>query len=280
VTAPLLALFASLLLDVRAAEPPNASSVHLRWTAPDGVAFYNELTVRASVPGSYFMATGFSRGYFGIQELPESKARVAIFSVWDPDNQDDLEADPMTVPIDRQVKVHGSGPGVEVARFGSEGTGARAMVAFPWKLGETVRFFVRATPRDNHTVYAAYIQREGAEGWLHMATLETWSGGEPLRRYYSFVEDFRRDGTSRNEARRAEYGNGWVQTAGGEWHPLLKARFTRDDTPSQAISGGVTPANRFYLATGGDTQPFVAPDTAFSIPAPVGQKPQIPQDHP
>jgi hypothetical protein len=251
--------------------------VHLRWKAPDGVAFYNEMTVRESVPGSYFMACGFSRGYFGIQELPGTSKRVAIFSVWDPGAQHDMQADPDAVPAERRVKVAGSGPGVRVDRFGNEGTGVRTMLDFPWQRGETVRFFVGASAGTTGTVYSAWIQRAGTGKWLHMASLETHTDGVLLRNYYSFIEDFRRDGTSREQARRAEYGNGWVQAGDGAWAPLLEAKFTRDNTPSQAISGGVVQGRGFYLATGGATQPFVEPGSVFAIAAPVGALPATPQ---
>jgi len=50
-----------------------------------------------------------------------------------------------------------------------------------------------------------------------MATFQTPSKGEALTGYYSFVEDFRRDGKSpmNDEARRTAMGG--VRTAGGEW---------------------------------------------------------------
>ena len=74
------------------AEPPRAArSVHLGYPAPEAAVFYNELTVEQSVPGSYFMACGFSHGYFGIQELGDGK-KVVIFSVWDPTKGDDPNA--------------------------------------------------------------------------------------------------------------------------------------------------------------------------------------------
>ena len=43
-------------------------SVHLGYSAPEGIAFYNEMTVDDSAEGTYFMACGFRMGYFGIQE--------------------------------------------------------------------------------------------------------------------------------------------------------------------------------------------------------------------
>jgi len=125
-------------------------------------------------------------------------------------------------------------------------------------------------------VYQAYVQRQGMSDWLYMASLETQADGHLLHRYYSFVEDFQRTGRSREQARRAEYGNGWVQTVDGTWQPLRHATFTRDSTPSRAISGGVTAAGRFYLATGGDTQPFAPPGSEFSISGPLGSAPSLP----
>ena len=51
-------------------------SVHLRYPAPDAAFFYNELTPLQSAPGTYFMACGFSDGYFGIQELANGRKVV------------------------------------------------------------------------------------------------------------------------------------------------------------------------------------------------------------
>src|SRR5262249_353112 len=75
-------------------------SVHLGYPAGEGAAFYNELTVEKSAPGTYFVACGFNMGYFGIQELANGK-KVVLFSVWDPGQQND----PKQVATDRQVKV-------------------------------------------------------------------------------------------------------------------------------------------------------------------------------
>ena len=56
---------------VQADESPEVKacrSVHLFYPAPDSIAFYNEVTVEKSEPGTYFMVNGFSMGYFGIQD--------------------------------------------------------------------------------------------------------------------------------------------------------------------------------------------------------------------
>ncbi len=48
--------------------PVACRSVHLFYSAPEGLAFYNEVTVGQSAAGTYFMACGFDLGYFGIQQ--------------------------------------------------------------------------------------------------------------------------------------------------------------------------------------------------------------------
>src|SRR5690606_8818475 len=58
-------------------------SVHLGYDAPEGDAFYTEIRVVSSAPGTYFCTNGFRMGYFGIQELA-NREKLVIFSVWDP----------------------------------------------------------------------------------------------------------------------------------------------------------------------------------------------------
>src|SRR5262249_59696880 len=69
-----------------------ARSVHLGYSAPEGLLFYNEVVVEKSVNGSYFMACGWNTGYFGIQQLDGSDDKVVLFSVWDPTKGDDPDA--------------------------------------------------------------------------------------------------------------------------------------------------------------------------------------------
>src|SRR5690606_5261534 len=72
-------------------------SVHLAYQVPENTNvewYYNEVTVPEGedVVGSYFMANGFTGGYFGIQVNSESERRV-LFSVWSPystDNPEDI----------------------------------------------------------------------------------------------------------------------------------------------------------------------------------------------
>lgn len=75
-------------------------SVHLGYPAPEGIAFYNEITVEKSAEGTYFCVCGFSKGYYGIQELGNGK-KLLIFSVWDPGNQNN----PKSVKEESRVKL-------------------------------------------------------------------------------------------------------------------------------------------------------------------------------
>ena len=222
-------------------------SVHLRYSGPEGIAFYNEVTVEQSAPGTYFMACGFDKGYFGIQELADGK-KVVLFSVWDPGGQND----PKSVSSDRQVKVIAQGDGVRVKRFGGEGTGAQSFLDYDWKIGQTCRFLVKATTDGDHTSYSAYFRPADVAEWKLMATFSTLSG-KPMHGYYSFVEDFRRNRVSATQPRRARFGNGWVQTADHQWIALTRARFTADSNPATNIDAG-TDGPSFFLATGGPTQ--------------------------
>jgi len=231
-------------------DPPRAArSVHLWYDAPPGSVFYNEVTVEESDAGTYFCVCGFNHGYFGIQQLIEPGKKVVIFSVWDPGKQND----PDTVEPDRRVKVLGAGDGVRVSRFGNEGTGGKSMFPYPWSKGQRYRFCVKAQVEGESTAYAAYFYLNESHTWKHLVTFQTLTGGDPLQGYYSFVEDFRRNGVSATRRRRARYGNGWVRTLQGHWVALTEATFTADRTPTLNIDAGRAD-NDFFLATGGNVQ--------------------------
>jgi hypothetical protein len=74
-----------------------------------------------------------------------------------------------------------------------------------------------------------------------------------MRGFYSFIEDFRRDGRSATEVRRARFGNGWLRSTTGEWISLGRAKFTASNAEWESkenIDAGIS-EGRFYLATGG-----------------------------
>ncbi len=230
-----------------------ARSVHLGYPAPEGDLFFTEMVIEESVNGSYFMACGWNTGYFGLQQLWKPEDKVVIFSVWDPTQGDD----PGVVKAEDRVEVLHEGEGVRIKRFGGEGTGGQCMAPFSWKLGGTNQFLLSAEAQDQKTAYTAWIFRPETQAWWKLATFRTQTGGQKLKGYYSFVEDFRRDGKSALEARRARYGRGWVRDGAGGWTPLAKARFTASGASWEAketIDAGLIDG-WFYLATGGATRP-------------------------
>ena len=238
--------------------PQAARSVHLRWRASDGDLFYNEVRVLDSVPNSYFVAAGFSQGYFGIQE--HGKKDKVLFSVWD----SRLADNPDAVASKDRVEVLYGDPHAVIKRFGGEGTGAQCKYPYAWKAGETYRFLVKAKVAGNKTAYTAWFYLNEAKQWKKLAVFRAPTGGSPLQDYYSFVEDFRRDGQSPRERRRARFGPGWVRSRKGDWQPILKARFTADDTPLENVDASTT-AGAFELATGGEVKNFTKLDSILEI---------------
>ena len=273
----LLVLCVTCTLNAADSKPPRAArSVHLGWSAPDGEIFYNELTVEQSTRGSYFMAVGWNTGYFGIQELNAATNKVVIFSVWDPTKGDN----PTAVPAEQRVEVLHSDPDVRIKRFGGEGTGGQSMWNYNWRVGETNRFCLRAKVQGEKTAYAAYFFVPGEKRWKHLATFRTTTKGSPLKGYYSFIEDFRRDTKSVSEVRRARFGNGWVKPVDGDWVPLTQALFTASGATWESkenIDAGLS-RNEFYLATGGDTKMSMQLREKITRPATGHTPPEIPPE--
>ncbi|MFT3788945.1 MAG: DUF3472 domain-containing protein [Tepidisphaeraceae bacterium] len=117
-----------------------------------------------------------------------------------------------------------------------------------------MRFFVEASADEGKTAYAAYIQLPDTT-WKQLATFRT-RDGQLLRGLYAFIEDFRRDGTSATQMRRASFPNPSVKDASGQWWPITQAKFTASGADWEAkdtIDAGVA-GHDFYLQTGGETQ--------------------------
>ena len=253
---------AGAILQAQETGPRGAPGVHLWYTAPDSLAYYNEVTVQESQRGTYFCVCGFKHGYFGIQESTKPGQNIAIFSVWDPGKQNN----PNQVSEEQRVKVIYGGEGVRIIRFGNEGTGGQSTFPFDWKVGQTVRCLVRAKVQGRFTTYSAFIFLPEEKTWKHLASFQTITEGDKLKGFYSFVEDFRRTDESARQSRRALYGNGWVQTPNGKWQPLTEAMFTANQAPLMDIDAGVD-SNRFYLQTGGDTRNTMALSSKKTVPA-------------
>lgn len=269
-------MIAGVMTRVAAVEAPAqpkvnaACSVHLAWQAPASEWFYLEGRVEKSTAGSYFMICGWNTGYFGVQELSAGR-KVAIFSVWDPTMGDG----PSRVKLEDRVEVLHKGEGVKVSRFGGEGTGGKSMTPFDWKIGDAVRCLVQAKVEGEKTAYAGWLWRPESRTWQHLVTFRVRTGGKSLSGLYSFVEDFRRDGTSIGEERKAMFGHGWVKTPDQGVIPLTKARFTASRAPTEAgelidagsVSGGL------YLANGGHSKPGVPVGTMLEVASPPAAPP-------
>jgi len=222
-------------------------SVHLAYPGGPGSAFYNEVTIRQSAPGTYFMVCGWDKGYFGLQELADGR-KLLIFSVWDSESDDPnaQEQEARTKLLHRDEKVR-------VKRFGGEGSGGQSFFDYDWKAGETYRLMVSSRADGDRTEYTGwfFVPEEGA--WKKLVTFSTITGGKDLGGYYAFIEDFKRDRDSATRARVAEFGNAWLRPVAGPPVPLAKARFTADANPVRNIDARARDG-RFTLATGGATE--------------------------
>ncbi|OJW23742.1 MAG: hypothetical protein BGO49_00455 [Planctomycetales bacterium 71-10] len=222
-------------------------SVHLGYPGEPGAAFYNEVVVRESAPGTYFMVCGWDKGYYGIQELANGK-KLLIFSVWDSESDD-----PDAQKAEARTKLLHQDEKLRVKRFGGEGSGGQSFYDYDWKVGETYRFMVSSKVDGDRTEYTGWFFHPEEKSWKKLVTFSTITGGKPLGGYYSFIEDFRRDRVSATCTRRAEFSNAWLKTAAGKSVPLTKARFTADRNPATNIDA-FAKDGRFTLATGGETK--------------------------
>ncbi|KAK3094649.1 hypothetical protein FSP39_004429 [Pinctada imbricata] len=243
-----IAQFESLAQDCCSEEshPRCARAVHLRYQLPqDTVTVYNQVTVLDSCRGSYFCVIGFYRGYCGIQELRNGQKRV-IFSVWDVEENCSEE---------NQVQVLYHGDGVQVSRFGGEGTGAKTMFPFDWCIGEPVKFKLTAAVDDDkkRSSFSCYVFMEEKMEWFHIATMKTLTNGCLIRGVYSFVEDFFRNRKSYHDKRRAHFGTCFAEHSNGETVVYNKARFTASNSEAININGCCCDG-QFLLETGADIQ--------------------------
>ena len=240
----------------------QARSVHLRYISfPIGVTGAAvTVTPREVSPGTYFCAIGWNCGYCGFQELWGGE-RTVIFSVWDPGDPHDYEAKPENVKEEHRARVIYSDPLMDVARFGGEGTGARTMAGYDWMNDMPVRLRVTSEPDGtNRTAFTCWLQEESSEGgWHKLATISTINLGDGVPMFgnlHSFIEDFRRNYDSAKRVRRAEFSDVEVMlSADGKWHPVTRALFSADGTPSENIDAGRVPGrpNAYFMATGGST---------------------------
>lgn len=242
---------ASVGLRANTAERRNAASVHLGYPVPkdardDVEWFYVEVTPRTDPVWTYYMATGWHRGYFGMQVNSATERRV-IFSVWDAGGE---AKDRGKVGADDRVTLVAKGENVQAGDFGNEGTGGHSHLVHDWRLGDTFRFLLHARPDGDATIYSGWFWFEEQQQWRLIASFRAPKDGKRLHGLYSFSENFH--GGNGDQLRECEYGNAWVRTAAGAWLPLQTAHFTHDETGKSARldrCAGVR-GNRFYLRHG------------------------------
>lgn len=242
----------------------DAPSVHLWYPVSSGKqveVFYNEVTPLLDPPATFYMACGFTGGYFGMQVGGKNERQI-LFSVW---NAGDEKVDPSKVPEDNRVTMLAKGDSAVASEFGHEGTGQHASIAYAWTIGQTQRFAVTAKPDGDRTDYTAHWYHPGERRWLLVASFRKPHDGKSLRGLYSFVENY---GTSTGQApRKALFGPQWIRTVTG-WEELTTASFTFTELGKERLdrSGGVE-NGRFFLANGGFVPGVGAYDEKFTHPA-------------
>jgi hypothetical protein len=253
-------------------------SVHLNYTLPTEAKnttewFYNEVTVPPGhdIIGSYFMADGFSGGYFGMQVNSATERRL-LFSVWSPYTTDD----PKSIPETYKVKLLKKGQAVRGGEFGGEGSGGQSYMTYPWIAGKTYCFLIHAQGdiAAETTIFTAYFKPKDSTEWQLVASFKRPQSGSYLTGLHSFLENFAPD--NGDKTRSVFFGNQWIADIEGKWYPLNDALFTGDETATinyrKDYAGGVQ-GNQFYLRNCGFFNDFVLLKKSFT-------KASSPQKHP
>jgi hypothetical protein len=216
-------------------ERRNAASVHLAYPVPEPAKadvewFYLELTPATDPLHTYYMATGWHRGYFGMQVNSKTERRL-IFSVWDAGNEPTHRD---RVQPENRVQLIAKGDHVTANDFGNEGTGGHSHLVHDWQVGQTYRFLLHAAPdaTTHTTTYSGYFWFAERNAWGLIASFRAPKDGKAPHGLYSFSENF--SGSTGDTLRWCSFGNAWVRTRAGAWLPLRRAHFTHDETGKAA----------------------------------------------
>jgi Domain of unknown function (DUF3472)/Domain of unknown function (DUF5077) len=246
----------------------NAASVHLMYPTPKDAKitlFYNEVTAVEDPVASFYMACGFSRGYFGMQVNSATERRI-IFSVWDAGKGQSAK-DRSSVAADDQTQLLAKGDGVAASVFGNEGTGGHSHLVYPWKTGTVQKFVVQVKPEGTHTVYSGFWFHPEQQQWMLIASFRAPKDGSYLRGLHSFSENF--GGDNGHLQRKALFGPQWIALDNGSWIELSEAKFSHDPTGKVCRLDrfmGVE-SGRFFLSHGGFVDGFTKYGEAFTRPA-------------
>lgn len=255
-------------------------SVHFNYETPASSAieyFYNEVTVpeEQDVIGSYFMADGFSVGYFGMQVNSATERRI-LFSVWSPFSTDD----PAAIPDSLKVRLVKKGQDVHTGSFGNEGSGGQSYLVYPWVAGHAYGFLLRAqplsTPSPNSTRFTAWFYAPEQRQWRLIATWDRPASQTWLQHLHSFLENFEPD--YGDQGRRVLFSNTWTRDSAGRWTPITRARFTGDNTARKGYRldyAGGSSTQGFWLRNGGFISTPTPLDTWLTLPSARRSTPDI-----
>lgn len=231
-------------------------STHLIYNIPEEVGdvewFYNEIEIEKGqdVIGSYFMANGFSEGYFGIQVNSPTERRI-LFSIWSPYKTDD----PSKIPEEYRITLLKKGAEVTSGKFGNEGSGGQSYKKHYWKTDTRYRFLVNVKPTgEGSTDYTAYFFDPEIGNWDLIASFRRPKTNTFLKRPYSFLENFIPN--TGVISRKGGFYNQWARNSSGDWHEITEAKFSADATAKKEArldySGG-SENQGFYLKNCGFT---------------------------
>jgi len=241
-------------------------SVHLGYQVPEKTGnirwFYSEITVPEGedVVGSYFMANGFSFGYFGIQVNSPDERRV-LFSVWSPFQTDK----PEEIPPEQKIVLLAKGRDVYTGEFGNEGSGGQSYLRYNWIAGNTYRFLLKGEPSVNGcSDFTAWFYAPEESEWRLIAAFRRPKTHSWLTGLYSFLENFNMD--TGDQSRMAYYENQWVQNENACWMELTRIKFTADATArkeSRMDFAGGAEGRKFFLKNCGFFNSNIPPGTFF-----------------
>ncbi|MHC5354871.1 DUF3472 domain-containing protein [Myroides sp. LJL115] len=254
-------------------------SVHLKYNIPTKEPieyYYNEITVDKGqdIIGSYYMANGFTGGYFGMQVNSDTQRRI-LFSVWSPFVTDN----PQDIPLSDQILVDRKGAEVRTGEFGNEGSGGQSYMVFDWKPDTTYKFLLKGTPiEDNYTQYTAWFFAPEVGQWQLIASFKRPKTNQYLTGFHSFLENFLVE--NGDQSREVSFSNQWVRDIKGNWIEVTKTDFTYDNTAKMGYrmdyQGGENQKG-FYLRNGGFFDQYTPYGTSFTR-KPSKQMPQVDVD--
>ncbi len=211
---------------------------------------------------TYLMTLGITGGYMGIQMAgrtvngddtrPETWVPQALFSIWD-DGDTDLTPN---LPDYLKAGALAHGPGIEINRFGAEGTGCQSMHRAPadWEPGEWVSFLCNARPEEISvtlkdqqgndsiikypcSILSAWYKTIDDPEWNYLATIRHAGESHYWKTWYSFLELWA--DTGGELFRRAYWRNNYQRSIGsGKWYFIDKVGLFSATTYEDQIKEG------------------------------------------